>query len=80
MRLLLDSHAFLWWVNGDRALPAKAGFKLLPLALQHIAAVEHLPFHHRDPFDRLLVVQAKIETMTLVTRDRALKAYDVDVI
>src|SRR5256885_270926 len=99
MKLLLDSHVFLWWVSGERALAVKArkaigstrnecflsyasvwemaiksvlgklrlpgsvekfvaeqceinGFRLLPLSLQHVAAIERLPLHHRDPFDR----------------------------
>jgi PIN domain nuclease of toxin-antitoxin system len=127
MRILLDSHIFLWWVAGERRLPAKVrkvigssrnecflshasvwemaiksalgklrlpttvgkfvseqceinGFTLLPLSLEHIVAVERLPMHHRDPFDRLLVAQAHIEDMMLATRDRTLKAYGIKVI
>ena len=124
MRLLLDSHAFLWWVRDDPALTRRArtaiadaenecflshasvwemaikaslgklklpttverfvvehceanSFRLLPLTLGHIALVEGLPFHHRDPFDRLLIAQARHERMTLVSRDPSLKAYGV---
>ena len=55
------------------------GFRLLPITLAHIALVELLPFHHRDPFDRLLVAQARLEGMTLVSRDPALKAYGISV-
>ena len=51
----------------------------LPVSIDHAAAVEHLPWHHRDPFDRLLVAQA-IEGATLVSRDEALAAYGVPVI
>ncbi len=56
------------------------GFRLLAITLAHITAVEGLPFHHRDPFDRLLVAQARHEAMTLVSRDPSLRAYGVDVI
>jgi PIN domain nuclease of toxin-antitoxin system len=55
-------------------------FGLLPITLAHITAVERLPFHHRDPFDRLLVAQAQHEDLTLVSRDAHLKAYGVSVI
>jgi PIN domain nuclease of toxin-antitoxin system len=41
--------------------------------------VELLPFHHRDPFDRLLVAQARLEGMTLVSRDRTLKDYGISI-
>ena len=53
------------------------GFHLVPITLAHIGLVELLPFHHRDPFDRLLVAQARIEGMTLVFRDPALKNYGI---
>jgi len=55
-------------------------FHLLSITLAHIASVEGLPFHHRDPFDRLLVAQARHEAMTLVSRDSSLKAYGVSVV
>lgn len=127
MRLLLDSHTFLWWVRNDPALKRRArtliadtsnecyvshvsawemaikaslgrltlpstverfvnhqcdinNFRLLPITLSHIALVELLPFHHRDPFDRLLVAQTRIEGMTLVSRDPTIKAYGISVI
>ena len=122
MRLLLDTHIFLWWTSGARQLSPKArraiengnnecwfsiasawemaiksslgklvieqslerfiaeqlsanGFRLLGIDLRHTAAVMSLPWHHRDPFDRLLVVQAQIEGLTLVTSDKSLTAY-----
>ena len=56
------------------------GFHLLPIALAHIGLVELLAFHHRDPFDRLLVAQARSEGMTLVSRDPNLKAYGIAVV
>lgn len=52
----------------------------LPVTLEHAAGVEHLPHHHRDPFDRLLVAQAQLEGATLVSSDRRLRAYDVPVL
>lgn len=45
------------------------GYRLLPVEWRHAAAVEGLPFHHRDPFDRLLAVQVITEQMSVVTRD-----------
>ena len=47
----------------------------LPVTAEHAVQVQQLPWHHRDPFDRLLVAQALIETCTLVTADRTLDAY-----
>jgi PIN domain nuclease of toxin-antitoxin system len=53
------------------------GFDELPVLARHAAAVHALPWHHRDPFDRLLVAQAREEALTLVTVDPAMRAYDV---
>jgi PIN domain nuclease of toxin-antitoxin system len=50
----------------------------LPVALDHALAVETLPLHHRDPFDRLLIAQAQAEALVIITSDRALWKYDVD--
>lgn len=123
MRMLLDSHALLWWLItparlaprvlnlvsdgmtevfvstasvweltikqslGKIELPgdlnersAADGFTSLPVLGAHAAAVRSLPFHHKDPFDRLLVAQAQIEGLTLVTADRAMSAYDVPIL
>lgn len=52
------------------------GFQLLPVTPEHAAAVDRLPLHHKDPFDRLIVAQAISEPMYLVTKDDALTAYD----
>jgi PIN domain nuclease of toxin-antitoxin system len=57
-----------------------AGFAELPVLARHAAGVQALPWHHRDPFDRLLVAQARDEGLTLVTVDPALRAYDVPVL
>lgn len=52
----------------------------LPVTAEHAAHVQHLPWHHRDPFDRLLVAQAEVEGATLVTADQQLERYDVAVL
>ena len=123
MKLLLDTHAALWFLSADdrlgeiarrhmfdednRVLLSSAvvlevsvkrslgkldvpddylerllgsGAQPLPITIDHAAAVERLPWHHRDPFDRILVAQAGVEQATLVTRDEALAAYGVPVI
>ncbi len=124
MRLLLDTHAFLWYILGGLRLSAQAcsllqnpanelflsiasawevGIKvstskltlsepleayfreqmfinsisLLPITLEHAALVSTLPFHHRDPFDRMLVAQSLVEGIPLVSADPALDAYGV---
>jgi PIN domain nuclease of toxin-antitoxin system len=59
MRLLLDTHAFLWFVLNDPAL------------------VTNLPFHHKDPFDRLLIAQSLTEAIPIVSADSTLNAYGV---
>lgn len=123
MKLLLDTHAALWWLADDdrvgtdaarqlddasnrvllsaavawevaikRSLgklqaPAdlaatllKAGVQPLPITLQHATAVEALPWHHRDPFDRMLVAQAIVEGATIVSQDDRLHSYDVPIV
>ncbi|MBM3548416.1 MAG: type II toxin-antitoxin system VapC family toxin [Alphaproteobacteria bacterium] len=119
MRLLLDTHAFIWWRAreqeisneiraaiqdaddvfvsvvsaweiaiktsvGKFALQAsveegirESHFEILPIDLKHTDAVAALPFHHRDPFDRMLIAQCQVEKLTLVTADRRLQPYDV---
>jgi len=56
-----------------------SGFSKLPLKFAHAAALAELPFHHRDPFDRMLIVQAQQESLTLVTADRKFEPYDADI-
>lgn len=58
----------------------RTGLEPLPITAIHAAGVERMPWHHRDPFDRLLVAQATIEEMSLVSADRQLSAYGIDVI
>ena len=122
MKLLLDTHTFLWFIVGNPSLSATArlaiedqanekylsvvslweiaikvsigklilsapfdtlipqqlsinGFELLNLEVLHAAALIQLPFHHRDPFDRLLIAQAMVEQMQIVSIDSAIDAY-----
>ncbi|MEX2528613.1 MAG: type II toxin-antitoxin system VapC family toxin [Gemmatimonadota bacterium] len=56
---------------------ADSGFEELPVRLRHARRVKELPWHHRDPFDRMLVAQALDEGLILVSQDEALRAYDV---
>ncbi|MGI8412118.1 MAG: type II toxin-antitoxin system VapC family toxin, partial [Solirubrobacteraceae bacterium] len=59
---------------------ARHGFELLGISLEHVLGVADLPPHHADPFDRLLIAQARVERLTIVTVDDAFGAYDVDVL
>jgi PIN domain nuclease of toxin-antitoxin system len=54
-----------------------SGFRELPITSQHAVAAGRLPLIHRDPFDRMLVAQAQLEDLTLVTRDPEIRRYDV---
>ena len=54
-------------------------FTPLPITADHATRVEHLPWHHRDPFDRLLIAQARAENYALVSSDPRLSDYDVPV-
>lgn len=123
MKLLLDTHAALWWLaddarigrDADRQLsdetnrvllsaaviwevaikrslgklhaPADlapmllgAGAQPLPVTLDHAAAVEELPWHHRDPFDRMLVAQALAEGAVIISQDERMKQYGVPLV
>jgi PIN domain nuclease of toxin-antitoxin system len=90
-RILLSA-AVVWEVAikrslGKLAVPAEyyshlldAGVQPLAVSIAHAAAVEQLPPHHRDPFDRMLVAQAGIEGASVVSRDDALRPYDVTLV
>ncbi len=128
MRILLDTHAFLWWVSqrgarlSDRArdllsdgttdvafsiasvweiaikvaggrmvlpdvveryIPDRLrhhGFELLSIELPHVFRAGALPRLHGDPFDRMLVAQAQIEGLPILTTDPAISRYDVETI
>ena len=122
MKLLLDTHALLWFMGNDSQLSAAArknienpahekfvsaaslweialklsleklklplpfgevfprqlevnGFELLPISCPQLNKLAALPFHHRDPFDRLLIAQSLADGMTIVTRDTAFSQY-----
>ena len=124
MKVLLDTHAFLWSISGDDRLSKtveetflnpdihlffsaasfweicikmslgklslKRGWlktiqkemkinaiQWLPVEMQHCAELINLPFHHRDPFDRMLIAQAMVEDLQILSRDRRLSAYDI---
>ena len=57
-----------------------AGAQPLPVTIDHAAAVETLPWHHRDPFDRLLVAQAHTDGLTIVSQDKSLVPYGVSLV
>ena len=56
------------------------GFNLLEIKINHLDRVRELPFHHRDPFDRLIIAQAMEENLTLLSKDERFPAYDVQVL
>ena len=56
-----------------------SGFERLPISFAHAEAAGQLPPHHADPFDRLLIAQARLEELTLVTHDRHFERYDVNI-
>ena len=53
------------------------GIKLLGIEIEHTATMSKLPFHHRDPFDRLLIAQAMVEQMPIVSADTAFDTYPI---
>ncbi|WP_031431071.1 type II toxin-antitoxin system VapC family toxin [Methylomicrobium agile] len=71
MKISISQLKRLVWENG---------LEVLPIAIEDTLLVSQLPFHHRDPFDRLLAAQAMNQNMSLVSRDRAMSLYDVKVI
>jgi len=56
------------------------GFRALPMQFRHTFAVRHLPPHHSDPFDRMLIAQAQCEGLTLVTADPVLHRYGIPIL
>ena len=55
----------------------KQGFELLPITADHAYAVGDLPMHHRDPFDRMIIAQARMEGLKVVTHDPLFGQYDI---
>ncbi len=127
MRVLLDTHAFLWWIEDDSRLSDRAreiigegendvffsaasgweiaiksrlgrlrvpddferfmtdqlqlnDFRVLPVELAHALHVRALPDHHRDPFDRMLAAQSRIEGLPIVGRDKRLEPYGIELL
>lgn len=127
MKLLLDTHTFIWWDSAPEKLPEKTFERLespdnqvllsltslwemqiksqlgkltlranladivqeqqaenylvlLPLEFSHILELEHLPQHHKDPFDRLLIAQGRVEDATIVSRDPIFHSYDCQLV
>lgn len=127
MKLLLDTHAFMWWDSNSKELSAQAyaactdpanvmylsvasvweiqikvqigklklraslasiiehqqrtnQMQILPIAVEHVLALDPLPPHHRDPFDRILVAQANEDGATLVSNDPIISKYPVNVL
>jgi len=56
------------------------GGKILSLSEIHTFNYKDLPLHHRDPFDRMLITQAKVENLVIITKDQNFSKYDVDVL
>ena len=126
MKLLLDTHAFIWWYNESDRLPQQVlsacqdtsnslmlsvasvwemqiksqlgklrlsaplteiirhqqeqnQLQILPITLPAVFALSDLPMHHRDPFDRLLIAQAKVDQLQLVSNDGQFQHYSVSI-
>jgi PIN domain nuclease of toxin-antitoxin system len=58
----------------------REGLYLLPITFNHVKTTQTLPHHHRDPFDRMLIAQADVESCTILTRDEAFDAYSVTIL
>jgi PIN domain nuclease of toxin-antitoxin system len=59
---------------------AQSRFELMPVQLRHIRAIESMPRHHRDPFDRMLIAQSQVDGLTLVSADRKMRQYPVSLL
>jgi len=89
---LYFSHASIWELNikislgritvpeDTDSLMLRSRCNPLPIQLKHLEAIKDLPHLHGDPFDRLLIAQAREESLTLVTRDRQISKYDVPIL
>lgn len=62
----------------DKLLPIE--FQVLDLHISHLIAYQNLPFHHKDPFDRILVAQAQVEELSIMTVDPNIHLYDVSLL
>ena len=75
-RLTLSQPLHLWFP----AAIETSGFVPLNVTIDHAISVASLPDHHADPFDRLLIVQARMEALSIVTSDSAFDDYDVRIL
>lgn len=124
MKYLLDTHIFIWSLNGDTRLKTSikdiisdknntiivsvisgwemsikmrdkrklrlktsikkafeiSGFDILNVSLEHVLHLNNLPFYHNDPFDRMLISQAKAENLIFITHDKQIWKYDIDIL
>jgi PIN domain nuclease of toxin-antitoxin system len=58
----------------------EAGYEVLPIRSSHLNAYRTLPMHHRDPFDRILVAQARADALVLISRDPEIAKYDIEIL
>jgi PIN domain nuclease of toxin-antitoxin system len=85
MRLLLDTHTFIWFVTDSPRLSTTAkafiedeyNEKLLSIQIDHLNVVANLSLHHRDPFDRLIIAQAMAEQIPVVGTDAVFDSYSI---
>ncbi|MGV3548069.1 MAG: type II toxin-antitoxin system VapC family toxin [Pedobacter sp.] len=126
MPYLLDTHTFIWFINGDQSLSdtvveiikdtknqcfisiasiweiaikvklnkleiscdfdrilnfiEENQIEVLPISFNHLLRLNHLEFHHRDPFDRLLLAQSFTEKLTILSKDRNFSLYNANVV
>ena len=86
MKILIDTHAALWFFQDDERLTKSSVqaifnlFVVLEILPKHIKALTKLPFIHRDPFERILVAQALVEEMFIITADENIKKHEVNTI
>ena len=90
--LIVVSAAVIWEIRIKQALgkleiPSNfcrvikdQGFELLSITADHAYAAGDLPMHHRDPFDRMIIAQAKLEGLKVITHDNIFKKYDIPVL
>lgn len=125
MPFLLDTHTFIWFINGDTSLPKKVidiirdldnqcfisiasiweiaikaklnklsilsdfdkivefleenQIEILPITFEDILSLNKLAFHHRDPFDRIIIAQGISDKLTILTKDQNFKLYGVEI-
>ena len=68
------------YLSNLKQLVLDNGIEILPITVEHTLLVGELPFHHRDPFDRLLIAQAKLENMPVLSKDEHFDKYDIRLI